>query len=108
MQHNAAFLSQRQDWETPHAFFSHLDDCYGFTFDAAASHDNAKCSRYFTEEDDALTQPWDGVVWLNPPYGPGIGKWVRKGYEEAQKGAIVVMLLPVRMDRILDEQAVPA
>jgi hypothetical protein len=24
--------------------------------------------RYYTVEDDGLTQPWDGLVWCNPPY----------------------------------------
>ena len=39
------------------------------------------------------------TVWLNPPYGRGIGKWVQKAYEEAQKpGTVVVCLLPARTD----------
>ena len=38
-------------------------------------------------------------MWCNPPYGREIAKWVRKGYEEAQKpGTTVLMLLPVRTD----------
>lgn len=98
MKHNAAFLSQRQDWETPQAFFDRLNERYKFTLDAAASQDNAKCDRYFTEEDDALTQPWEGVVFCNPPYSHGIGKWVRKGFEEACNGSTVVMLIPARTD----------
>jgi len=36
---------------------------------------------------------------MNPPYGPKIKKWVRKAYEETEKGgAIVVCLLPSRTD----------
>lgn len=26
----------------------------------------------FTELEDGLAQPWEGRVWLNPPYGRGI------------------------------------
>ncbi len=33
---------------------------------------------------------------MNPPYGNALKKWIRKAYEEAQKGATVVCLLPVR------------
>ena len=25
--------------------------------------------RSYTEEDNGLMQPWDGLVWCNPPYG---------------------------------------
>ncbi len=92
------FSSERQDWQTPQSFFDHWDDKYGFDLDAAASFDNRKCDRYFDEEDDALSQPWEGTVWCNPPYSNQIGKWIRKGYEEAQKGATVVMLVPARTD----------
>lgn len=38
-------------------------------------------------------------VWLNPPYGREIGKWVRKAYEESLKpNTTVVCLLPARTD----------
>ncbi|MGD7664880.1 DNA N-6-adenine-methyltransferase [Brevibacillus laterosporus] len=38
------------------------------------------------------------VCWMNPPYGKEIGKWVKKAFEEASKGATVVCLLPARTD----------
>ncbi len=34
--------------------------------------------KHYTKEDDGLTQPWFGRVWLNPPYGRETFKWVRK------------------------------
>lgn len=38
------------------------------------------------------------ACWMNPPYGREIGKWVKKAYEESQKGCLVVALLPSRTD----------
>ena len=35
---------------------------------------------------------------MNPPYGRSIGKWVRKAYQESLNGALVVCLLPARVD----------
>jgi phage N-6-adenine-methyltransferase len=86
------------EWGTPQDFFDRLDAEFGFTLDVAAQPGNAKCARYFTPEDDGLSQPWEGVCWMNPPYGRTIGDWVVKAYESAQAGAIVVCLLPVRTD----------
>lgn len=94
----AAYMSKKDDWETPDDLFFRVNSAMNFTLDAASSDKNAKCENHFTIEDDALTQEWRGVVWLNPPYGRGIGDWVRKAYEESQKGAIVVMLIPARTD----------
>ena len=39
------------------------------------------------------------MVWLNPPYGRQIGKWVQKAFEEGQKpNTFIVCLLPARTD----------
>ena len=93
------YSSDRQDWATPQAFFDALDAEFGFTLDACALPHNAKCPAFLTPEDDALACAWGhGVVFCNPPYGPGIGKWVRKAYDEAQRGAVVVALIPARTE----------
>lgn len=96
---NEALLSSKTgEWSTPQDFFDRLDWKYHFTLDAAATPENAKCARFFTAEDDGLSKNWGGqIVFCNPPYGREIGRWVRKGYEEA-KAAVVVMLLPARTD----------
>ncbi len=94
------FSSKEEKWETPQDFFDKLNEEFHFTLDAAASSDNAKCTNYFTEEQDGLTQSWGGhTVWCNPPYCRKTGLWVKKAYEEHQRtGCTVVMLLPSRTD----------
>lgn len=95
---NVHFSSKTDLWATPQAFFDKYHDQFGFTLDVCALPENAKCDRYFTPADDGLAQPWTGVCWMNPPYGRGIGAWVRKAYESSQTGATVVCLLPARTD----------
>lgn len=94
----AMFSSATDMWETPGDFFSRLNDEFGFTVDVCAVPKNAKCERYFTPEMDGLKQQWAGVCWCNPPYGRGVGAWVKKACEAAACGATVVMLLPARTD----------
>lgn len=98
MNTDVMFSSKTDLWETPQTFFDELNQEFGFTLDACAVPDNAKCERYYTPEQDGLSQPWDGVVWCNPPYGREVGKWVRRGLIASENGAIVVMLLPARTD----------
>lgn len=92
------FSSATDLWATPQDFFDKQNEIYGFTLDVCATADNAKCPRYFTEADNGLAQPWDGVVWMNPPYGRTIGQWMKKAYESSLAGATVVCLVPARTD----------
>jgi phage N-6-adenine-methyltransferase len=98
MNDNIHFSSKTDLWATPQDFFNKYNERYGFTLDVCALPENAKCNNYFTPSDDGLRQPWSGVCWMNPPYGRGIGAWVRKAYESSLNGAIVVCLLPSRTD----------
>jgi hypothetical protein len=34
--------------------------------------------KHYTISDDGLAQPWEGRVWLNPPFGREAVKWLRK------------------------------
>lgn len=87
--------SKSENWETPPQFFQALDAVFHFDLDVCALPENAKCSRYYTPEDDGLSQPWNGTVWCNPPYGRSIEEWVKKASESE---TTVVMLLPARTD----------
>jgi len=93
------FSSKVQTWETPQEFYDKLNEEFSFTLDPCCSEVTAKCDNYFTEDDDGLVQDWSNdVVFMNPPYGREIKKWIKKAYEESQKGATVVCLIPSRTD----------
>lgn len=97
---NIHFSSRTDEWSTPQDLFDKLNAEFGFTLDPCATHENAKCPRYYTKEDDGLSKSWAGeIVFMNPPYGRQIGRWVRKAYEEwRDNGTTVVCLLPARTD----------
>ena len=89
-------------WETPQDFFDDVNKVFRFNLDVCALPQSAKCKKYFTPEDDALTKDWKGTCWMNPPYGKGItGKWMRKAAEESAKhNSEIVCLVPARTDTI--------
>jgi phage N-6-adenine-methyltransferase len=92
------FSSKTPEWETPQGLFDSLNETYSFDLDVCATSGNAKCERYFSPMENGLLQEWAGSCWMNPPYGRGIGAWIKKAYESAQAGATVVCLLPARTD----------
>jgi len=92
------FSSERGNWETPQDFFDKLNEEFRFTLDVCAEKHTAKCEKYFTKEDNALDKEWHGICWMNPPYGRGIGVWLKKAYETSQSGSMVVCLIPSRTD----------
>ncbi len=91
-----AVKDEVDDRRTLPSFWRPLHDEYGFTVDAAASHENALLPRYWTRETDGLVQSWRAErVWCNPPYSH-IEPWLAKAWAEMLNGACesVVMLLP--------------
>ncbi len=101
------FSSKSDEWETPVHLWDELDKVFAFNLDVCATHENAKCHKYFTKKEDGLKQQWTGTVWMNPPYGREIGKWMKKAYESSQEPFMrgtalmrttVVCLVPARTD----------
>lgn len=73
-------------WLTP----KHIIDALGkFDLDPCAAplpRPWETASASFVEADDGLSQEWFGRVWMNPPYGRGIGAWMKKMAEHAKAG----------------------
>lgn len=80
---------------TPDPLYLSLHAEFGFTTDLTASRENAKCARFYTRDDNALSRTW-GVenCWLNHPWSQ-TPAWVEKSWREAFAGTpLIVMLLP--------------
>jgi phage N-6-adenine-methyltransferase len=98
--HGVHFSSQSHDWQTPPDLFAVLHKEFGFTMDACAEAHNAQLPDYFSPANSALTKFWYGRLWMNPPHGREIGRWVGKAFGEVYAGRaeLVVCLTPARTD----------
>lgn len=75
--HTRAVRGATDEWLTPPGLIESLgkfdlDPCAPIVrpWNMAANH--------FSLEDDGLSLPWTGRVWLNPPYGRQTARWLRK------------------------------
>lgn len=86
-------------WLTP----KHIIDALGkFDLDPCAAplpRPWETASASFIEADDGLSQEWFGRVWRNPPYGRGIGAWMKKMAEHAKAGGGVSLLFLLELTR---------
>lgn len=93
------FSSKTDEWATPQKLFDKLNQFYKFTLDPCATKENAKCSKFYTKQDNGILQNWSGeVAFVNPPYSE-VADWVEKCYQEnLQNGVTSVLLIPSRTD----------
>lgn len=80
--------STRDDWQTPIALVNALGH---FDLDPCANCEapTRLAARGFTLDDDGLSQPWTGRVWLNPPYGKLAREWVSRLAEHGNGIALI-------------------
>ncbi|WP_435626942.1 DNA N-6-adenine-methyltransferase [Candidatus Ferrigenium straubiae] len=78
------------EWYTPAWVFDEL----GLTFDLdpASPHDMetaVPATVKYTIFDNGLKKPWFGRIWINPPYGPDTGMWIRRLIQHGNGIALV-------------------
>ncbi len=91
------------EWYTPPAIRNAVVEALGGKVDLDPCADPGRtfpASEHFTKEDDGLMRRWGGRVYMNPPYGRGIGAWTTKLRDELRDGWMseAVALLPARTD----------
>lgn len=67
------------EWYTPPGIF----DALGLEFDLdpcspGAGKSFVPAKKHYTIKDDGLAQPWNGLAFVNPPYGNQTGTWLKK------------------------------
>lgn len=97
--------SAKDDWQTPDCVLDRVRMIAPIGLDPCTAEDNPVGARWFyTPEDDGLSKSWwtkvenHELIYVNPPYGRGIGAWVDKCREAAKVYDRVVALLPARTD----------
>lgn len=92
------FGSKSCEWDTPQEVFDALDQEFHFELDVCAKSGHGKTIAFDMNENGLMKRWAPRVCFMNPPYGPELKMWMRKAWEEACKGAVVVCLVPSRTD----------
>jgi ParB family chromosome partitioning protein len=92
-QPHVSFNAGENEWYTPKAIIEMAREVMGSIdcdpASTAIANTTVKASVYYAKDIDGLTKPWNGNVWLNPPYAqPLISHFVKKFINELVKGEI--------------------
>lgn len=96
--------SESPEWYTPQEVIDRVLACFGeIDLDPCSnSHERpaVPARTLYTREDDGLSQPWYGKLYLNPPYGSEIPEWVEKMVQAYEDDNVeeAIALLPGRID----------
>lgn len=94
----ALFTSNSDEWYTPEAFFKECEkEVWKFDLDPCCTPETKKWEKFFTKENDWLSQEWFWNVFVNPPYS-NISKWVEKCSRERERVSSIYLLIPARTD----------
>lgn len=79
------------DWYTPKWIFDELG--LKFDLDPCAPINGVPwipAAKVYSLPQDGLALPWDGLVWLNPPYGKFTGAWLQRMNGRHRNGVALV------------------
>lgn len=97
------YASETHTWMTPPALVDALLAFEGrkaFDLDPCCTEENIPAKAYYKSGlFDGLFQPWGGLVFVNPPYGNELKKWLEKAAKESlYPGCRVWALIPARTE----------
>ncbi len=88
--------NETAEWYTPPEIFEAL----GLTFDLDVASPGADivpwipAKKHLTIIEDGLSCAWDGLAWLNPPYGQQTPEWVTRFSKHTGGGVLLVFARP--------------
>jgi len=97
------FSSKSKEWTTPQVIIDKTIQLFGeIDLDPCSNPDfpNIPARQHFKEKEDGLSQDWFGKIYMNPPYGAEIKKWIFHLTEQFEGGNIsdAIALVPSRTD----------
>ena len=109
--------SDRMDWQTPEEVLRLVRDVSPTALDPCTTADNpCRATWFYTAAENGLAQKWvalftaarwsgsqlahpyEWLVYMNPPYGRELPRWIDKAIAEAALGAEIIALVPSRTD----------
>ena len=105
---NSALMSSvKMDWNTPANVIKWIKSGWpdGVDLDPCSNATSiVGAKKTYTIEDDGLSQSWDvpyeGLIYVNPPYGNDLPKWIDKALQETRWDRTMVLLVPARTDTL--------
>jgi phage N-6-adenine-methyltransferase len=92
---SVGYTGGSDEHDTPIDFFAPIaESLHGFDLDPCASATSDLANRNVTKDEDGLSRPWTGDVWLNPPYSE-VADWMayaRQQYEHGNAKRIVALV----------------
>jgi hypothetical protein len=93
--------SKKHDWRTPGVVLDPVRELGPIGLDPCANPRHPIAKNWLASK--GLETHWvkyksRGLVYVNPPYGREIGKWVDKCIQEAKAGCEIILLVPSRTD----------
>ena len=84
-------MNINDEWYTPKEIISSLGE---FDLDPASSPEafnlNQSAKRYYSARENGLQQPWEGRIWLNPPYSNPLAQQFLSKMAEHNNGIALV------------------
>ncbi len=102
----AQMPAKTDEWLTPPYIWEAVAGDEGFDLDPCSPADRPwnTARRHYTATDNGLILPWDGRVWMNPPYS-NLGPWLRRMAAHGRGVALIFSRMDVAavQDSVLDE-----
>lgn len=92
-------MPESNEWYTPPRYIEAARTVLGaIDLDPASSeiaNATVKAAQFFTRDEDGLTQPWHGRVWMNPPYSGQAAAFIERLVQSLQTGNVVAAVVLV-------------